>query len=197
MKPKLSSLLWVIVLIASLAACTGAPEIAPEGSPSIATIVHTEIPTVTSQVRIGVYDSRAVAIAFAGTGFINQKMSAFQKEYQAAKAAGDQKRVAELEAEAEAQQRLLHMQAFSTAPVDDILATIQGSLPGIMKQAGVSLILSKWDGEALAEYPSAEQVDVTMLLIDALKPNERQRKYAIDVLNTEPIPLEQAEKIED
>jgi hypothetical protein len=147
--------------------------------------------------RIGVYDSRSIAVAWAGTEPYNNLMKSLQAEWQQAKAAGDQKKVEEVEAEAEAQQRLLHMQAFSTAPVDDILAHIEDSLAEIKKEAGVTMLVSKWDTETLAQYPSAEQIDVTMMLVDALHPNERQRQTAITIQESEPIPLDQAEQIKD
>lgn len=147
--------------------------------------------------RIGVYDSRSIAVAWAGTETHNTLLKSLQAEWQQAKAAGDQKRVEEVEAEAEAQQRLLHMQAFSTAPVDDILAYIEDSLPQIQQEASVTMLVSKWDSETLAKYPSAELVDVTMVLVDALQPNERQRQHAIGIQTQDPIPLEEAEKIQD
>jgi hypothetical protein len=147
--------------------------------------------------RIGVYDSRSIAVAWTGTEAYNDRLSSLQAEWQQAKAAGDQMRVEEVEAEAEAQQQSLHMQAFSTAPVDDILAHIEDSLDAIKQEVGVTLLVSKWDTETLAQYPSAEQIDVTMMLVDALQPNERQRQIAIDIQEHEPIPLEQAEQIKD
>jgi ABC-type sugar transport system substrate-binding protein len=149
------------------------------------------------QVRIGVYDSRAIAVGWANTEPFNAWWGSLQAEYNQAKAAGDQKRVQELEAEAEARHRLMHMQAFSTAPVDDILASIEDSLPGIKEAAGVTMLVSKWDSETLAQYPSAELVDVTMMLVDAFHPSERQRQFAIGIQEKEPIPLEEAEKIQD
>jgi hypothetical protein len=147
--------------------------------------------------RIGVYDSRAIAIAFAGTKPFNQWWGSLQSELEQAKAADNQKRVEELEAEAVARQQLMHMQAFSTAPVDDILEHIKDSLPEIKQKAGVTTLVSKWDQEALARYPSAELVDVTMMLVDALHPNEQQRKHAIEIQKQAPIPLDEAEKIKD
>jgi hypothetical protein len=147
--------------------------------------------------RIGVYDSRSIAVAWAGTESYNDVMKSLQAEWQQAKAAGDQKRLEEVEAEAEAQQRLLHLQVFSTAPVDDILAHIEDSLADIKEEAGVTLLVSKWDAETLARYPSAEQIDVTMMLVDALHPNEQQRQTAITIQEQEPIPLDQAEQIKD
>jgi hypothetical protein len=147
--------------------------------------------------HIGVYDSRAVAVAYAGTKYFNQEMSALQSQLKNAQAEGDQLLVNTLEAQGVEQQRLLHMQVFSTYPVDDILENIQDKLPVILEQAGVDAIISKWDEESLTKYSSAEQVDVTMLLVDALEPNAQQRQFAIDIQNQEPIPLEQAEKIQD
>ena len=148
-------------------------------------------------VRIGVYDSRAIAVGWANTEPFNAWWGSLQSEYNQAKAAGDQKRVEELEAEAEARQRLQHMQAFSTAPVDDILAHIEDSLPQIQQEAGVTMLVSRWDEETLAQYPSAELIDVTMMLVDAFQPNEQQRQYAIGIQAQEPIPLDEAEKIQD
>jgi hypothetical protein len=149
------------------------------------------------EVRIGVYDSRSVAITWPGTQSFLQSMASLRAEYQKAKDAGDQKRVAELEAEGEARQQLLHMQAFSTAPVDDILAHIEDSLPGIKESAGVTMLVSRWDKETLAKYPSAELVDVTMMLVDAFQPTELQRQRAVEIQETEPISLEDAQKIKD
>lgn len=147
--------------------------------------------------RIGVYDSRAIAVGWANTAPFNAWWGSLQAEYNQAKAAGDQKRVEELDAEAEARQRLQHMQAFSTAPVDDILAYIEDSLPQIQQEAGVTMLVSKWDSETLAKYPSAELVDVTMMLVDAFHPTEQQRQHAIGIQTRDPIPLEEAEKIQD
>ena len=59
-------------------------------------------------------------------------------EYKKAKAKGNSKRVEELKAWGEVQQVLLHKQAFSTAPVDDILAHISDQLPAI-KMKGSSI----------------------------------------------------------
>jgi hypothetical protein len=150
-----------------------------------------------TKVRIGTYDSRAIAIAWAGTKPFSDSWASLQSDYQKAKAAGDQKRVEELEAQAQARQQLQHLQAFSTASVDDILAHIEDSLPAIKQNAGVTMLASKWDEETLAKYPSAELVDVTMALVDAFHPSEVQRKTAVEIQKSEPVPPEEAEKIKD
>ena len=154
-----------------------------------------------AKVRVGIYDSRAIAVAFGGSeafqASTGKQLAALRAEYNEAKAAGNQKRVAELEAQGKAQQVLLHKQGFSTAPVDDILDHIKDKIPGIAKAAGVGPIVSKWDKDALAKYKSAELVDVTMPLVNAFHPIERQLKFAIDIQKQAPISLEEAEKMEN
>jgi len=154
-----------------------------------------------AKLRVGVYDSRAIAVAFVNSAAYKasdgKKLAEMNAEHDKAKAEGNQKRVAELEAWGKAQQALLHKQGFSTAPVDDILKHIKDQMPEIAKAAVVGPIVSKWDKQALAKYKSAELVDVTMALVNAFHPTEKQKQWAIEIQKQDPIPLEQAEKIGD
>lgn len=177
-------ILWVACVATSIMALTGCAG-------------ESVRPRAQMKDRIGVYDSRAIAVAFAGSEAFNKWMSGLKAEHQKAKATGNQKRVAELEAEGAERQKLMHKQGFSTAPVENILEQIKDRLPAIKQKAGVGLLVSKWDKDALAKHPSAESVDVTMELIDAFNPNERQRKSAIEIQKHKPIPLNQAEHIKD
>ena len=151
-----------------------------------------------SNSRVGVYDSRSIAIAFVGSEVYKashgKALAEMMAKYEKAKAEGNQERISELEAWGKAQQALLHKQGFSTAPVDDILKHVADQLPKIKKQAGVDLIVSKWDTQALAKHESAEQVDITMLLVEAFKPNGKQKKSAIEIQNHDPVPLEKMEE---
>jgi hypothetical protein len=154
-------------------------------------------PPPAAKVRIGTYDSRSVAIAFAGSAVFNEWMGDLKARHDKAKASGDQKRVAELAAEGAARQRVMHTQGFSTAPVTDILDRIKDKLPAIKEKAGVSELVSKWDKDGLAQHKAAELVDVTMALVDAFSPDERQRRNAIEIQKHKPLPLEQAQGIKD
>lgn len=144
--------------------------------------------------RIGTYDSRAIAVAFVGSEAYKKTggklLASKMEEHKRAKEEGDQKKVEEIEAWGKAQQELLHKQGLSTASVDDILAHISDQLPGIKKQADVELLVSKWDEKTLGEHKAAERVDVTMRLIEAFKPNEKQKKSAIEIQKHEPVPLD-------
>ena len=149
------------------------------------------------KTRVGTYDSRAIAIAYVGTQTFAKSLASLRAESEKAKTAGDQKRGAEMEAQAIEWQKLLHKQGFGTAPVDDILAKIKDQMPEIMMAARVSVIVSKWDKDAMARYKSAEKVDVTSALVDALHPDEKARKGAAEVQKQEPISLKEAENVKD
>jgi hypothetical protein len=144
--------------------------------------------------RIGIYDSRAVAVAFVGSGVYKatagKKLAEMMAEYREAKARGDRRRVEELEAWGEAQQALLHKQGFSTAPVDGILQHIADQLPDIKRRANVERLVSKWDTQALSEHKPAEHVDVTMRLVEAFEPNEKQKTRAVEIQKCDPVALE-------
>jgi hypothetical protein len=180
--------LTMILLAGGVAALLGAVGHAADNT--------TNAPTA-AKVRIGTYDSRSLAIAYAGSAPFNQWLSGLKSQHDQAKAAGDQKRMAELEAEGKAGQKLLHMQGFSTAPVTNILDQIKDQLPAIKEQAHVEALVSKWDQAGLAGYPKAGTVDVTEALVDALHPTDRQRKSAIEIREHAPIPLQQAAHMDD
>jgi len=145
--------------------------------------------TESARERIGVYDSRAVAVAYAGSEAFDKWLKGLMAERDKAKAEGNQKRADELEARMIAQQKLFHKQCFSTVPVDDILEHVKGDLPEIERKAGVDALVSKWDKATLAKHKNAELVDVTIALVDAFHPNEKQRRSAIEIQQHKPIPL--------
>lgn len=137
--------------------------------------------------RIGIYDSRAVAVAYAGSSFQQTKMSELVSRQKQAKAAGDKKELARIEAEGRAWQAALHRQGFGTAPVDDLLTNISQALPTIQAEAGVTQLISKWNEPELKKHADAERLDVTMKLVDAFHPSERQRRHAIEIQTKKPV----------
>ena len=154
--------------------------------------------------RVGTYDSRAIVAAYffspvycAGEG---KKAFELEAELKKAKAEGNEKRVAEAEAKLNDMVKTVmvprHKQLFSTAPVEDILVHIKDQMREIAKTAGVDPIVSKWDKDALAKYKGAEFVDVTMAMVNAFRPTEKQLKLAREIQKQEPIPLEKADKID-
>ena len=136
--------------------------------------------------RIGIYESRAVAVAYAGSEAQVTKMKALTTRMKQARESGDTNTMMQLEAEGRAWQSKLMRQGFGTAPVDDLLAEIGNELPMIQQTAGVTRFISKWNKAELKRHPQAAQVDVTMRLVDAFQPNPTQRQRALEIQKTKP-----------
>ena len=146
---------------------------------------------------IGLYDSRAVAIAYVGSDHFKTWMKDLREEHDEAKAAGDQERAKELWASAVTRQDQLHKQGFGTAPVDGLLLLIHAETEEIKNQTGVVFFVSKWDKKRLRRFSRARKVDVTMALVDAFKPDEKQRNSAIEIQRQKPVPLTELEQHQD
>ncbi len=168
--------LTITTLALTLAAlCLGiGPSIAP---------AKTAAPT-----RIGVFDSRAIAIAYWRSDQGMRELRGLRDEYEKAKAANDEKRVKELEQEGPWQQVRMHQQAFSTATVATILEKVSDKLPGVAKQAGVSAIVSKW--EVPFKDASVETVDVTAAIVRLFNQDEQMLKMIDQIQAQRPIPFE-------
>jgi hypothetical protein len=151
--------------------------------------------TNSTPVRIGVYDSRAVAYAQFWSESFQSKLKEQMAAARVAKQAGDTARFNELATALHVEQDRIHRQGFSTAPADDALAALKGQIPEIEKQAGVIALVSKWDEAALKKYPNAEQVDVTGQLAREFKPTEKQLKVIADIQKQKPLSLEKCDEL--
>ena len=143
------------------------------------------------KLRIGTYDNRAIAVAFAPSKYnpVAEKM----KEMEKAKAAGDEAKQQELKVWGEAQQRKLHRQGFGRAPVDDLLAAVKDKLPEAAHRAGVAAIV--WQCDYAGD--NVEIVDVTDELVRLFEPSERVLKIVKDLKGKPPLDLDVIEKHRD
>jgi len=143
------------------------------------------------KLRIGTYDSRAIAVAWAASTYnpVGEKM----KELQAAKAVGDEETVRELNAWGESQQRKLHRQGFGRVPVDDLLKPVADRLPEVARTAGVEAIVFS------CEYagPQVEVVDVTDEMVRLFDPSERTLSIVAQMKGVPPMDLDALEKLRD
>lgn len=150
-------------------------------------------PPKQAKTRVGIYDSRAIAIAYCGTEYHERDISKFKQDYEQAKDAGDMKRMKEIDAEMWQLQKQAHKQAFGAAPVDGILEHVKDNISQITEDVDVIAIVSKWDKEALKLYKSAELIDVTDLIVASFNPKEKQLKTIEQLKNKKPVPLWQLE----
>ena len=94
-----------------------------------------------------------------------------------------------------ARQELISKQGFGTWPVDNILERIKEKIPEIAKQAGVDVIVSKWD--IVYQRPGVEFVNVTDLMVKPLNPDEATLKIIKEIQKQDPIPLEELKNHHD
>jgi hypothetical protein len=137
--------------------------------------------------RIGIYDSRSVAVAFAGNDEHEARTAAELTALETAKASGDPLAIREAEDRVWESRIRLHRQAFGTMSVSDILDLYPDAVTSLKDDLKLSALISRWDKQCLAAYDGAEQIDVTEHLIDMLKPNDRQRQSAIGIQKHKPL----------
>ena len=139
-------------------------------------------------LRVGVFDSRAVALAYARSAEFMRGMQNLGAEFEKAKAEKNDQRVKELEQEGQWTQVRLHQQAFSDGPVSSILAAVKDRLPAIAAQAGVSIIVSKWAMPFQAA--AVETVDVTLPIVKLFNPTPETLTIIDQMKSKAPIPFE-------
>lgn len=148
--------------------------------------VETNVDTDIQEIRIGIYDSRAIAVAYARSEYFNSILEDLKTEFEKAKEMDDEELVQLLDAKGQAMQDVLHKQGFSTMSVDNILELI--NIQEIADMAEVDLIICKWD--IVFEKPDLEYIDVTHYFVQFFSPDS-ETQYILDELKeTEPVPLE-------
>jgi hypothetical protein len=145
--------------------------------------------TAKSAMKIGVYDSRVVAVAYARSPEFVESMARLRADYEQAKAKGDSAQVKKLGQEGPWMQVRLHQRGFSTAGVGDLLAKVADALPGVAREAGVVLIVSKW--EMPYQDASVEVVDVTLPIAKLFKADEQTLKILGELKDQKPIPFDE------
>jgi hypothetical protein len=137
-------------------------------------------------VRVGVYDTRAVSLAFGRSAMHARSLDSLLAEHRAAKDAGDVARVRELEEKGGLRQVRMHLQVFSNAPADDAMEAVRERLAGVATHARVRAIVP------MADYreASVELVDVTDELVTLFDPTPETRKMASDLRARRPEPIE-------
>ncbi|MHC4385993.1 MAG: hypothetical protein ACYSUG_03275 [Planctomycetota bacterium] len=145
-------------------------------------------------LRIGVYDSRGIAIAYCHSRFSGERYEKLKARSDAAEAAGDEQTVEAIKEMGRAQQAKQHLQGFGTAPVHEYLEYVRDHIPDVAKAAGVDVIVSKWEFDYMAS--DADVVDVTMELAKLFEPKEKAYKWIEQMKDKDPIPAEELKRLE-
>lgn len=135
-------------------------------------------------VRIGTYDNRAIAMAWAASEYnpVKGKMAEMEK----AKAEGDDAKVKELEHWGVTLQKKLHFQGFGHYPVDDLLTPVADKLPGVAEKNHLDAIV--WMTDFTAD--GVQSVDVTDDLVRLFNPPEQVIRGIAQMKAHKPVPFE-------
>ncbi|MHC5063683.1 MAG: hypothetical protein ACYTG5_06890 [Planctomycetota bacterium] len=139
-------------------------------------------------LRIGVFNTRAVALAYGRSSRPDCMIAQADKiraAHKAAEEAGDEDKAKELAAQAVARQEKIHTQVFSDAPIPEILQLIEDEMADVAKAAGVDLIV----GQVLHKAKGVELIDITWHMCTPFEPDEKTRKGIEELLKTKPVPL--------
>jgi hypothetical protein len=145
-------------------------------------------PSQSTPWRIGTFDSRAISIAFYNSAEFREQGLRFDRELEEARASGDVERVRQLEAYKPAFHQVMHLQGFSTGSVREIMEKIEEELPQIAEEAGVSVIVSKW--EVAHKSPAVELVDLTLQLVALFEPSDQVLRWIEGLQGQDPIPVD-------
>ena len=124
----------------------------------------------TSQVIVGTFDSRAVKLAY-DTAAMAGMMPAL-----------------------DVPKPIEFRQGFGKGDVSEYLDLIRDEIPKIAEEAGVDIIVSKWD----IEYhdPNVKLVDITEALIQPFKPTEERMKLIRDMIARPPATEKEIRELE-
>jgi hypothetical protein len=136
-------------------------------------------------MKIGTYDSRQVVMAYASTDQFKEKVQKISEETGKMLESQDSTVRKEGALKMVAFSYNLEKTVFSSASAADILALIKDQLPELAKQAGVSVIVSKW--ELTWADPKIETVDLTNQVMALFKPTEENVKAAAEMSANPPI----------
>jgi hypothetical protein len=141
----------------------------------------------TGKTRLGVFNTRVVALAYGRSEEHNAEVKAKMAEHRRAKEAGDKERMAELERRGRESQERMHRQVFGDAPIPDILEKMADKLPEVARSAGVDAIVTGVHHAG----PGVRVVDVTEQMAAVWNPDEKTRELMRELPKHPPVSAEQ------
>ncbi len=142
----------------------------------------------TNKFRIGIFDSRCVALAYGRSTEFMKEMDNLRNDVAKAKEDGNQELVKELEQQGPTKQVLMHQQVFSNGSINNILEKIKDKFPAIAKENNFKMILSKWEISFIDE--SFELLDITDQLVAMFDPDDATKKIIDNIKVMEPVHIE-------
>ena len=137
--------------------------------------------------RIGVFDSRAVVLAYFNSKFsdIRQIFHSLDSLLQEAKSKGDTTAISKIEREGTLRQAMLHDQGFGTGSINNITETIKDKLAKLANDENLSAVVSKW--EIAFSNKDVELIDITEKIVNFFEPTEQVKTGVKEIMQLEPV----------
>lgn len=145
---------------------------------------------VPAQMKVGTFDSRAVAIAYAQSPAFGEQMKQTRADFEKARSEKNESLSKQLAERGMTQQRLLHLQGFSTCSVSEILALFPDAVAAVAKERGVDLIVSQYEVQFKAG--TVETVDITETLVTKINNSQRVLGMLSEMKKQKPLGLMEA-----
>lgn len=140
-------------------------------------------------IKIGTYDSRVIVLAYSRSEGFKTKLSGMEKKSESDMKSSDSDKKDQAAYRMITYQFLLHQQVFCAGSASAVIEIVKDKLPQVAKDAGVSVIVSKW--ELPWNDPSAEVVDLTMEIAKLFNPTPDFENTAKEVASKRPIAIEE------
>lgn len=137
--------------------------------------------------RIGVFDSRAVAVAYYNSKFSNnqQIFQSLGSQMQLAKSKDDKEAISKLELEGTMRQAMMHEQGFGKGSINNITESVKDKMTQLAKNENLSAIVSKW--EMIFSGKDVELIDITEKIVDFFEPNDQIKSMVKEIMQSEPV----------
>ena len=137
--------------------------------------------------RIGVFDSRAVVLAYFNSKFSNirQIFQSLDSLMQVAKSKDDKTTISKIDREGILRQAMLHNQGFGTGSINTITETIKDKLAKLANDENLSAVVSKW--EIAFSNKDVELIDITDKIVNFFEPTEQVKTMAKEIMQAEPV----------
>ena len=135
-------------------------------------------------LRVGVYDSRAIATAYGAT-FLQDNLKKMHKELMEAEKNRDVSKIKELTTQTQQQQLASNWQGMGIEPVHECFVPIRDKIPAVVQQAGVDILINKWS----MDYASGDAgfVDLTDELVKLFNPDKGTLKWIESLKKSKPL----------
>ena len=140
-----------------------------------------------TKILIGIYDSRAVAIAYGNSSEGKAKINELWAGLKNAKSTKNDSLIRRLKVRGVAYQTLAHLCAFSYGSVVEILEKHKAEVDSIEKSTHVQALVSRY--ELLQNTGTIETVDITNNLVQLFNPSEQVRQWIGEAAKQAPLPM--------